>query len=103
MPHHTFFNMITFPEGNDETAYKAWQAIGRFMERQPGFVGSTLYRNRRDPKLLINKGLYESEDSFMACVKSSEFQRLSDELTKLGVKRIAGLYDEVESFGVGGN
>ena len=37
----------------------------------------------------------------MACVKSEEFAALSAKLTELGVERIAGLYDEVETFGDG--
>ncbi len=100
---HTFFNVITFPDGDDSAAFKAWQAIGKFMTQQPGFVGSTLYRNRRDPKMLINKGRYESQEAFMACIQNAEFQQLSQVLTDLGVERIAGLYDEVEEFGEGGS
>lgn len=100
---HTFFNVITFPEGNDTAAFKAWQAIGNFMMKQPGFIGSTLYKNRRNPKMLINKGRYESQEAFLACVQNPEFQQLSQVLTDLGVERTAGLYDEVESFGEGGN
>ena len=100
---HTFFNVITFPDGDESAAFKAWQAVGNFMTGQPGFLGSTLYRNRRNPKMLINKGRYESEESFMACVKNEEFQRLSQVLTDLGVERVAGLYDEMEVFGEGGN
>ena len=73
------------------------------MIKQPGFLGSTLYRNRRDPQLLINKGRYESEESFLRCVKSEEFKRLSQKLSDLGVGRVAGLYDEVKVFGGGGN
>ena len=95
---HTFFNVINFPEGKEDEAFAAWQAIGRFMETQKGFLGSTLYRNRRNPLMFINRGSYESEDSFLACVKSGEFQKLSAKLTELGVERIAGLYDELESF-----
>ena len=83
--------------------YKAWQAIGGFMEKQDGFIGSTLYRNCREPNTLINKGSYESVESFMACVKSPEFKRLSEVLTRLKVKRDAGLYDEFQQFGAGGN
>mgnify|MGYP000542498689 FL=1 len=100
---HTFFNVITFPDGDDAAAFQAWQAIGKFMEQQPGFLGSTLYRNRRNPKMLINKGRYESQEAFMECVQNKEFQRLSEVLTDLGVERTAGLYDEVEEFGQGGN
>ena len=66
MTSHTFFNVITFPEGDDSTAFEAWQAIGRYMTTQPGFIGSTLYRNRQNPKILINKGRYESVELFMA-------------------------------------
>ncbi|SIO15833.1 Antibiotic biosynthesis monooxygenase [Parasphingorhabdus marina DSM 22363] len=100
---HTFFNIITLPEGDDTEALKAWAAVGDWMEQQPGFLGSTLYRNRRQPNTLINKGRYETEDSFMASVKNPEFQRLSQVLTDLGVERLAGLYDEIKSFGAGGN
>ena len=100
---HTFFNVITFPEGDDTEVLQAWAAIGEYMVKQPGFLGSTLYRNRNNTKLFINKGRYDSEDSFMNCVKSEEFNRLSQKLTDLGVKRIAGLYDEVTIFGGGGN
>ncbi len=103
MAEHVFFNVINFPEGDDTEAFAAWQAIGKFMEAQPGFLGSTLYRNQRNPKMLINKGRYSSVESFMACVKSPEFNALSEKLTELGVERNAGLYDEVESFGGGGN
>ena len=103
MTTHTFFNVITFPEGDDTAAFEAWQAIGNFMTQQPGFLGSTLYRNRRNPKMLINKGRYESEEAFLACVKNNDFQQLSQVLTDLGVERVAGLYDEVEEFGNGGN
>ncbi|MEM8673611.1 MAG: antibiotic biosynthesis monooxygenase family protein [Cyanobacteria bacterium P01_G01_bin.67] len=99
----TFFNVITLPEGDDSEALKAWAAIGEYMVQQSGFLGSTLYRNRRNPKMLINKGRYDSEESFMNCVKSEEFNRLSQKLTDLKVERIAGLYDEVKVFGGGGN
>ena len=99
----TFFNVITFPEGDENAAYEAWQAIGKFMTEQPGFLGSTLYRNRRNPKMLINKGRYDSQEAFMACVQNETFQRLSQVLNDLGVERVAGLYDEVEEFGNGGN
>lgn len=103
MAHHTFFNVINFPEGDNTAAFAAWQAIGKFMEGQTGFIGSTLYRNAREPKMLINKGRYETVEDFMNCVKSPEFQKLSDVLTALDVERNAGLYDEVEVFGAGGN
>ncbi len=100
---HTFYNIITLPEGDDTDALKAWAAVGEFMEKQPGFIGSTLYRNRTAQRTLINKGLYETEESFMACVKKTEFQKLSQVLTDLGVERVAGLYDEVKQYGAGGN
>ena len=100
---HIFFNVIYLPEGNDSEALKAWAEIGEYMVKQPGFLGSTLYRNRQDSKILINKGRYDSEDSFLNCVKSEEFNRLSQKLTDLKVERIAGLYDEVKVFGGGGN
>lgn len=103
MSEHTFFNVITLPEGDETEALKAWAAIGEYMVEQPGFLGSTLYRNRRNPKMLINKGRYESVESFMNCVKAEEFNRLSQKLTDLGVERTAGLYDEVKAFGGGGN
>lgn len=103
MPLHTFFNVITFPDGDDSAAFSAWQAIGEFMTQQPGFVGSTLYRNRRNPKMLINKGRYESQEAFLECVQNPEFVRLSQVLTDLGVERTAGLYDAVEEFAAGGN
>ena len=103
MTAYTFFNVITFPDGDDNAAFEAWQMIGKFMEKQPGFIGSTLYKNCRNPKMLINKGRYDSQEAFMACVQNAEFQRLSEVLTELGVERNAGLYDEVEEFGQGGN
>ena len=62
-----------------------------------------LYRNQRNPKMLTNKGRYETVESFMACVKISEFEKLSPVLTDLGVERVAGLYDVVQDFGGGGN
>jgi heme-degrading monooxygenase HmoA len=102
MTEHTFFNVITLPEGDDAPALEAWAAVGVWMERQPGFLGSTLYRNRQNPNMLINKGRYESEDAFMASVRNPEFQALSQKLTDLGVDRIAGLYDTVRDFGAGG-
>lgn len=98
-----FFNVITLPEGDNSEALEAWAAIGNYMVEQPGFLGSTLYRNRRNPKILINKGRYDSEEAFMNCVKSTEFNNLSQKLTDLKVERIAGLYDEVKVFGDGGN
>ena len=63
---HTFYNIITLPEGDDTEALKAWAAVGEWMKQQPGFLGSTLYRNRRQPNTLINKGRYETEEAFMA-------------------------------------
>ena len=99
----TFFNVITLPEGDDTEALQAWAAVGEFMVKQPGFLGSTLYRNRHNPRMLINKGRYSSEESFLNSVKSEEFNRLSQKLTDLGVQRIAALYDEVKVFGEGGN
>jgi len=99
--HHTFFNVITFPETRQDEAFAAWQAIGHYMETQEGFIGSTLYRNRRDPRMLINHGKYTSAELFMASVQAEEFAALSAKLTELGVERIAGLYDVVESFGDG--
>lgn len=100
---HTFFNVITLPEGDDTEALKAWAAVGEYMVNQPGFLGSTLYRNRRNPRMLINKGRYDSEESFINSAKSAEFRRLSQKLTDLGVERVAGLYAEVRDFGEGGN
>jgi quinol monooxygenase YgiN len=97
--HHTFFNVITFPEGKEDEAFAAWEAIGEFMETQQGFLGSTLYRNRRNPRMLINFGRYSTEEAFLASVQNERFQALSQQLTDLGVDRIAGLYDEVRSFG----
>lgn len=99
---HVFFNVITLPEeGNESEIFAAWRSVGEFMEKQPGFLGSTLYRNRQNPKMLINKGRYNSVKSFEESVKSDEFQRLSQRLASLGVKRIAGLYNELDSFGRG--
>lgn len=103
MTEHTFFNVIHLPDGDDNAALEAWAAVGEWMQRQSGFIGSTLYRNRMDPKMLINKGRYESEEAFMASVRSSDFQALSQKLTDLGVERVAGLYDNVRDFGAGGN
>ncbi len=100
---HVFFNVITLPEGDPAEALQAWAAVGEFMEQQPGFIGSTLYQNKMNPRVLINKGRYESEESFMASVKNPEFQKLSQVLEDLGVERMAGLYDELRQFGEGGN
>ncbi len=99
MSKHTFFNVITFPEGMEQQAFAAWQAVGTFMEGQEGFIGSTLYRSKRNPLMLINHGVYDSEASFLASVRNAEFQALSQKLTDLGVQRVADLYDEVHSFG----
>jgi quinol monooxygenase YgiN len=96
---HTFFNVITFPEDKVDEAFAAWQAIGEYMEKQEGFLGSMLYRNRRNPLMLINHGRYTTEEAFLASVQNQEFQALSQKLTDLGVERAAGLYDEVQSFG----
>jgi heme-degrading monooxygenase HmoA len=96
---HTFFNVITLPEGDDTEALKAWAAVGEFMEKQPGFIGSTLYRNQMADRTLINKGLYETKESFMDCVKNPEFQKLSQVLSDLDVERLAGLYDKVKADG----
>ncbi len=71
--YQTFFNVITLPEGREDEALEAWKAVGRFMEGQEGFVGSTLYRNHRDPRMLINLGKYTSTDSFIASIRSEEF------------------------------
>jgi len=100
---HAFFNVITLPEGDETEALQAWAAVGEFMVKQPGFLGSTLYRNRSNPKMLINKGRYDSEEAFISSVKSEDIQQLSQKLTDLGVQRTAGLYDEVKEFGGGGN
>lgn len=102
MPEHTFFNVIHLPDGDDGPALEAWAAVGEWMEGQAGFLGSTLYRNRMNPKMLINKGRYESQEAFMASVRNPEFQALSQKLTDLGVEREAGLYDNVRDFGAGG-
>ncbi len=99
--HHTFFNVITLPEGKEDEAIVAWKAVGDFMEGQEGFLGSMLYRNRQESRTLINHGRFTDADSFLACVRNKEFQRLSQALTDLGVKRIAGLYDQVQAFGGG--
>lgn len=99
--HHTFFNVITVPQGKEEETLAAWRAVGVFMEQQEGFLGSMLYRNMRESNILINHGRYSNVESFMACVKSPEFQRLSQVLTDLGVERIAGLYEQVHAFGAG--
>ena len=98
---HVFFNVIQFPEGKEDEAFAAWVAIGEYMEKQEGFIGSTLYRNRRDPRMLINQGRYTTQEAFLASVQNPEFQRLSQKLTDLGVERTAGLYDSVQSFGGG--
>lgn len=103
MTEHTFFNLITLPEGDDTPALEAWAAVGNWMENQAGFLGSTLYRNRQNPKMLINKGRFDSEAAFVASVRNPEFQALSQKLTDLGVERVAGLYDTVRDFGTGGN
>ncbi|MGF1778306.1 antibiotic biosynthesis monooxygenase family protein [Vibrio nomapromontoriensis] len=98
---HVFFNVIILPEGDDKNALSTWASIGEFMEQQPGFLGSTLFRNRQNPKMLINKGRYESEESFLACIANDEFQKLSKILNDLGVERTAALYDKYASFGQG--
>ncbi len=96
-----FYNIIHLPEGDDSDALAAWSAVGDWMEKQDGFLGSTLYRNKMNPKTLINRGRYSSEEAFMASVKNPEFQALSQKLNDLGVKREAGLYDVVKSFADG--
>ncbi len=103
MNEHAFFNVITLPEGDDAPALEAWAAVGVWMEQQEGFLGSTLYRNRVNPKMLINKGRFSTQEAFMASVQNPEFQALSQTLTDLGVERVAGLYDTVRDFGAGGN
>ena len=103
MPEHIFFNVIRLPDGDDGAALEAWAAVGEWMQDQDGFLGSTLYRNRMDQKMLINKGRYETEEAFMASVRNPDFQALSQRLTDLGVERVAGLYDNVRDFGAGGN
>ena len=102
MTEHTFFNVITLPSGDESPALEAWADVGTWMEQQPGFLGSTLYRNRQNPKMLINKGRYETEEAFLASVRNPEFQALSQKLTDLGVERVAGLYDNLRNFGAGG-
>ena len=101
--HHTFFNVITLAEDTQDEAFEAWIAVGEWMETREGFLGSTLYRNRRNPMMLINHGRYADVEAFMAAVQSPEFQALSQRLTDLGVERSAGLYDTVRSFGGGGS
>ena len=103
MTEHTFFNVIHLPDGDDSAALQAWAAVGEWMQEQSGFIGSTLYRNRMNSKMLINKGRYESEEAFMASVRNPEFQALSQKLTDLGIEREAGLYDIVREFGAGSN
>lgn len=39
----------------------------------------------------------------MACIQNPEFRQPSQLLAELGVARTAGLYDELEEFGSGGN
>ncbi len=90
---------MSLPEDRVEEALEAWRAVGRYMETQDGFLGSMLYRNRRDPLMLINHGRYTSVEAFLKSVKSDEFQALSQRLTDLGVERVVGLYDEVQAFG----
>ena len=97
--HHTFFNIILLPEDKKDEAFAAWKAVGEYMQDQPGFLGSMLYRSRRNPLRLINLGRYTDVDSFLACVQDPEFQRRSRVLSELGVEREADLYDEVHAFG----
>lgn len=96
---HAFFNVIHLPEDKVEESLEAWKAIGRYMEGQDGFLGSTLFQNRRDPLMLINCGKYETQELFMASVQNEEFGALSQVLTDLGVERTAGLYDAGHTFG----
>lgn len=96
---HVFFNVIHLPEDKVEESLEAWKAVGTYMEKQKGFLGSTLFRNRRDPLMFINCGKYETQELFMASVQNEEFQALSQKLTDLGVERTAGLYDAIHTFG----
>ena len=70
-----------------------------YMEKQKGFLGSTLNRNGRNPLMLINQGCYETEGLFLSSVKNPEFQDLSQVLTDLDGERVADLYGEVNTFG----
>ncbi len=82
-----------------EESIEAWRAVGNYMETQEGFLGSMLYRNRRNARMLINHGRYTSEEAFLKSAGSEEFKALSQRLTELGVERNAGLYDAVHAFG----
>ena len=97
--YETFFNIIRVPAGKEEETLAAWQAISDYMEAAPGCIATKLHRNRQDPHRLINYARFTDMPAFMQLTQDSEFTRLSQVLTDLGVEREAGVFDVLSSFG----
>ena len=96
--YETFFNIITIPKGKEDETIDIWTQISNFMEKSEGCISTKLHRNRRDPNLLINYAKFRNMDDFMALTTAEEFKSLSQQLTDLGVERVAGVYDVLHSF-----
>ncbi|EMF53311.1 MULTISPECIES: antibiotic biosynthesis monooxygenase family protein [Streptomyces] len=77
-----FVNKLTLI-GDAEEFESRYEAVGAFMETQPGLVRYSLVRSTKDDSVYFNIAEWDDEDTFRKALAEPEFRRRLDALTGL--------------------
>ncbi|MFJ8043420.1 antibiotic biosynthesis monooxygenase family protein [Kitasatospora sp. NPDC096147] len=78
----TFVNKLTLI-GDAEEFENLYEAVGAFMETQPGLIRYSLVRSTKDDKVYFNLAEWEDEETFRKALVEPEFRRRLDALSGL--------------------
>ncbi|WP_299527704.1 antibiotic biosynthesis monooxygenase [uncultured Streptomyces sp.] len=77
-----FVNKLTLI-GSAEEFENRYEAVGAFMETQPGLIRYSLVRSTKDPDVYFNLAEWEDEETFQAALREPEFRARLNALTGL--------------------
>jgi heme-degrading monooxygenase HmoA len=67
-------NLFTLDKADEGHMLKAWNDDARFMQRQPGFISTQLYRAIGEGCAYLNYAVWETNAAFRAAFTNPEFQ-----------------------------
>lgn len=77
-----FVNKLTLI-GDAEEFEKRYEAVGAFMETQPGLIRYSLVRSGKDSSVYFNLAEWEDEETFRKALAEPEFRSRLDALSGL--------------------
>ncbi|KFF97870.1 antibiotic biosynthesis monooxygenase [Streptomyces europaeiscabiei] len=77
-----FVNKLTLI-GDAEEFENRYEAVGTFMETQPGLIRYSLVRSSKDESIYFNIAEWEDEETFRKALAEPEFRTRLDALTGL--------------------